>query len=147
MVDETKDLKVRAGGDGSKAEVRPVTPDAMLVIYLDEIAGRLSDMQEMLEAERSEGEVTKKDISVTGALPIEYDIRRDEGVEFLTADIYNDGPNTVYILVDNRMGKEIIIEFNHGIRIDRIKAKKKLHWLYFRCNSGENAEVHVIGQW
>ena len=131
----------------STTEVHPVTPEAMLVIYLDEIAGRLSDVHEMLEAERSEGEVTKKDISVVGGSPIEYDIRRDIGVPFLVADIYNKGPNDVYVLVDRSMGKEIILSDDEGIHIDRTKSRRKLHWLYFRCASGEQASVRVIGQW
>lgn len=130
--------------DGTEAKV---TPEALTVIYLDEISGRLSDLCDLLEAERSEGEVTRKDISVTGDSPVEYDIRRDEGVEFFLADIYNDGPNTVYIRIDRRTGKEVTLRNNEGVHIDRTKAKTKLHWLYFRTDSGENAEVRVIGQW
>lgn len=130
--------------DGTEAKV---TPEALTVIYLDEISGRLSDLCDLLEAERSEGEVTRKDISVTGDSPVEYDIRRDEGVEFFMADIYNDGPNTAHIRVDRRTGKEVTLRNNEGVHIDRTKSRKRLHWLYFRTASGETAEVRVIGQW
>lgn len=133
--------------DGSKVEVKPVTPEAMLVIYLDEISGRLSDIQEVLEVERSKGEIRRRDISVAGGAPIEYDIRRDEATSFFVADIYNDGPNTVYVSVDRHIGNEIVIRDDEGIRIDRTKAQNKLRWLYFRCADGERASIRVIGQW
>ena len=117
--------------------------DTALLQY---IARQLWEVRQLLEAERSEGEISFKTVSVTDAGE-EYDIKKTLGVEFLTVDLLNTGPDTVYIRVNKRLAEEIIRNSGDSISIDFEKSREKIAKLYFRCDTGETASVWVMGKY
>ena len=117
--------------------------DTALFQYM---ARQLWEMRQLQEAERREGEVMQRTFEdvTTGTT---YNIRKNEGVNFFIADIFNEGPNTAYVRVNHRMSEEITLWAGQGIVLNHEKAKKKLSWLRFRCESDEMATIRVIGQY
>lgn len=110
------------------------------------IARQLWEVRQMLEAERSEGKLAPETIDVTETGE-EYDAKKVLGVEFFTADLFNDGPNTVYIRVNQRQAKQVTLNNGESLTLDFTKSKRKIHWLYFRCDTGETASVRVVGKY
>ncbi len=117
--------------------------DTALFQYM---ARQLWEMRQHMEAEQREGEVMQRtfDDVTTGTT---YDIRKNEGINFFIADIFNEGPNTAYIRINHRMTEEITLWAGQGIVLNHEKAKRKLSWLRFRCDDDETAVIRVIGQY
>jgi predicted transcriptional regulator len=110
------------------------------------IARQLWELRQLLEAERREGEVTERRFEDITSAGKSYGIRKNLGVEFSIADVFNEGPNTVFVRVNSKQAEELTLWAGQGIVLNHEKAKKKLTWLHFRCGGDETATVRVIGQ-
>jgi len=111
-----------------------VTPELMMIVYLDEIAGRLAELQEQMASMTADGYLNSAVYAVT-----------DEPVRVAFVAMYlslhNDGPDEVYLL--NAKGKPMVtdacIKRGGEVKID-LKTKRQITY-YLVCNSGETASV------
>jgi len=129
---------------------KKVTPDAMMVITLDEIAGRLADITKLqqgilkhLEETTPQGiDFPISDVLVTGTEVINfvknYPYRKIRSLD----PVFNKGPNTAYIRV-NEEAKEIPVEDREDITISRPKAT--IEYITIRVTAGESATIRMIG--
>ena len=121
---------------GRLANMPKVTPEMMMIVYLDEIAGRLAELQDTLSDFMAEGNLNSSIYSVT-----------DNPVKIPTVcsnlSLHNDGANFAYLLSDKgkpmseapiRSGGDLSLDFK----------TKKLRIFYLVCNSGETASVRVF---
>ena len=111
-----------------------VTPEVMMIVYLDEIAGRLAELQAQMASMTAEGYLHSAVYAATDE-PI--------GVAFVAMylSLHNDGPNEVYLL--NARGKPMVtdacIKRGGELKID-LKTKRQVTY-YLVCNTGETASV------
>jgi len=131
---------------------KKVSPDAMMVITLDEIASRLADLtqiqQQILQHQKEttpEGiDFPISDVLVTGTEVINfvknYPYRKIRSLD----PIFNKGPNTAYVRV-NEEAKEIPVEDRESIRVSR--PTPTIEYITLRVASGESATIRMIGHY
>lgn len=128
-----------------------VKPEAMMVITLDEIAGRLADLTEVenkilthLEETTPEGiDVKFDDQTVTGATTLDF-IKNYPYHPLRTIDFFNKGPSTAYYRI-NEEGKEIAIEDRENLTAEKPKATIK--HLTLRVDSGKSTTMRLVGHY
>jgi len=124
---------------------KAVKPEAMTVITLDEIAGRLADLYEL---EREVLGFMKKSEPQGLIHPVTLDATEDlETYEpptpWFSVDVYNSGPNTVYVGINDKAKEFKAIERNRARTFDFGMAK--IEKIYYKCNSGETATFDLTG--
>ena len=122
---------------GRIASMPKVTPEVMMIVYLDEIAGRLAELQDALTEVTAEGFLSGKSISVTDN-PVRIPIVARH------LSLYNDGADSIYIL--QLKGKPLAgdaeIKKNGQFSLDF--QTRKARNFYLVCASGETATVRVF---
>ena len=120
-------------------EMGKVTPEIMMIIYLDEIAGRLGELQEKLIPQ---GNLQPHTLSVTDSP------QSIGGQDWMSATLYNDGDYDVYLFDQYQMprvGYDAPIKNGEGINIDfrsRVGTGK-----FIVCAPGESATVRIFRMW
>lgn len=92
----------------------PVSPDVLQTIYLDEIAGRLEELGELTRALGSlvlrmenqmekipQGRMRPFEKAITGNTIERWDVIEDVGRECNSATVYNDGPDSVWVCLND----------------------------------------------
>jgi hypothetical protein len=128
-----------------------VKPEAMMVITLDEIAGRLADLSELqtkilkhMEETTPAGidiplpEKTVTDIATVDLIK-DYPYRALRSVDF-----FNKGPNTAYFRINNE-AKEIPIEDREQITVSRPRAT--IEYITLRVDPDEPTTVKLLGHY
>jgi len=126
-----------------------VPPEAMLVVQLDEIAGRLADLTEVQQKIlRHMEETTPEGITVIifegtvsppakGVDPVkEYPYHR-----LFRAEVINKGPNTAYARVNNE--KEVDVEAEENIVFEKPKAL--IEYITLRVEA--ETEIKILGKY
>lgn len=114
----------------------PPIPEVMMVILLDEIAGRLAEARQYQEDTIAEGRVVPATILVTD-MPV-----KDKLEKWFSVSYFNDGPNPAYILSSNVKPSTLDAPLNTGDQINvqrRQKAEEQEVWL--SCLAGQSASV------
>ena len=132
-----------------------VTPEVLQIIYLDEIASRLADLQATMEslelrvldvheiqkAEITEGILEGAEINVTDQLK---SVQRESGYKdkWYEMTIFSDGADDVYVSsVETRHGKPLIIKDTDQLKLTAKTGTKKTVWVW--CKKGESATIRV----
>ena len=132
----------------------PVSPDVLQTIYLDEIAGRLEDLGELLKALgsltlRMEQQMEKIPVGrmrpfekpITGDTVERWEVIDDVGRKCSSATVYNDGPNEVYIcLGDLRDGFQ---EIKQGESLDFSFKHPVIERFFFKSTSDGEANLRI----
>lgn len=133
-----------------------VTPEALQIIYLDEIASRLADLRATMEslelrvldvhetqkAEITEGILEGAEINVTDQLK---SVLRVSGYKhkWYEITIFNDGADDVNISSAGSKHKHLsTFKMGDQLKISAKKGSKKTLWVW--CNKGESATIRVI---
>ena len=119
------------------AAMPKVTPEVMMIVYLDEIAGRLADMQDKLEEITSEGFLEGKQISVTDN-PVFIPVFARH------FSLHNAGTDSIYLLQlkAKPLSNDAPIVKDGQINLDFQTKKRRGFWLV--CGSGETATVRIF---
>jgi len=134
-----------------KGEKVRVPPESMIVIQLDEIAGRLADQGEILQKvlthlqeTTAEGvDIPFKDTTVTGTTLLHF--VKDYPYHLLRSlDMLNKGPGTAYYRV-NEDAKEVEVEDRESVRIERPKAT--IEYMTLRVDAGQSTTVQLTGHY
>jgi len=128
---------------------KPVSPDALKLVMLDEIAGRLADITEiqqkifthLIETTPEGIDIPLSEKTVTDIATIdlikEYPYRPLRSIDF-----FNKGPNTAYYRINND-AKEVPIEDREILKAERPKAT--IEYVTLRVASGESATIKMTG--
>jgi len=108
------------------------------IVYLDEIAGRLADLYEIMKKSEPQGLIQPVTLSATEDLKT-----YEPPTPWFTVDVLNTGPNTVYIGINDKAKEFKAIERNRGFKFDFGMAK--IEKIYYKCNRGETATVDLTG--
>lgn len=139
VLPSTQKLDTLVPDAGKRLAATPkVTPEVMMIVYLDEIAGRLAELQEQLAAVTSEGRLESYELNITGS-PTRLPIYARH------ISIHNDGTNDVYILPERGTpisGSEAPIKKSGQVSLDLQTRRPRSFWLV--CNSGETATVRIF---
>ena len=136
MLDRIRKVSPNAA---ARVEQLDMPLEGVLIVYLDEIAGRLGELQEKLI---SQGSLRSIIISVTDSP------QGLGGTDWVSAVLYNDGPDNIYLFDDYQMprvGFDAPIKPDEGLPIDfhaRIGGSK-----YVVCAPGESATARVFRMW
>jgi len=132
-------------GNGYDISLVSPSPEALLgamLMYLDEIAGRLGEMQELLLSEIPEGKV--KGVSWTVTEKVE---RISLPRSMITVNLINDGPDSIFWNLDPleaMSGTWLELKNTESRTIDGKVPKFSELWV--RCNKGETAQLRVEGK-
>jgi hypothetical protein len=111
-------------------------------MYLDEIAGRLGEMQELLLSEVPEGKVKAVPWTVTEKVE-----RISLPRSMITINLINDGPDSIFWNLDPleaMSGTWLELKNTESRTIDGKVPKFSELWV--RCNKGETAQLRVEGK-
>ena len=116
------------------AAIPKVTPEVMMIVYLDELAGRVAEVQDTLAEVLAEGTLKGVAINISDSPQIIPIIARH-------ISIRNNGPNSVYVNQDKTkpMSGDAPIRINTALSIDFQTSRPRI--LYFICATGETAQV------
>ena len=119
------------------AAVPKVTPEVMMIVYLDEIAGRLAELQDQLAEVTAEGFLNGRAISVTDN-PVHIPIVARH------LSVQNDGADSIYMLQykGKPLSGDAEIKKNGSLNLDFQTRKRRS--FYFVCASGETATVRIF---
>lgn len=119
-----------------------VTPEVVMIVYLDEIAGRIAQLNEKIDLLIPEGHIRGIVIPVTDAP------QRLGETDWYSADLFNDGEGDVYIFDEYelpRIGADAPLKKGESLKVD-LKAKTGTQ-KYIVCPSGQSASVRVFRKW
>ena len=126
--------------DGAK-----ITPDIMMVIYMDEMVGRLADLdnkinniQQLMNQETTDGTLDSVEIAIIGGSKTEISIHK----KWFEYTLFNDGPDPVYIVSEKREVSDVPINMGDQVAGKAKRGSTKSVWV--RCDNGENATVRAI---
>jgi choline kinase len=101
-----------------------VSPEMFQSIMLDEIAGRLGDLTQLIAEQSPKGNLY--------SLPITVDTLGEKFIILYQATIYNDGASDVYVLRDNNRTldtTDVPIKSGGSLTIDLKKQTNKTFWI------------------
>lgn len=136
MLDRIRKVSPNAA---AKMEQLDMPLEGQMIVYLDEIAGRLAELQEKLIPQ---GSVRSLIVSVTDSP------QGLGGTDWVSAVLYNDGPDNIYLFDDYQMprvGFDAPIKPGEGLPIDFHARIGKGKWVV--CDSGESATARVFRMW
>jgi len=128
----------------AKAKVNgKVSPEAMQIILLDEIAGRLADLKKHMEWAQQGGMIHPLSETITAAM-----YERTCSPPWYSATIFNDGPNPVYPDVNrDNNARNLITPLNMGDQMTMDFEQPKIKVLFMRCAVGQTANIRLFGTW
>lgn len=127
--------------DKAKVEGK-VSPEAMTVILLDEVSGKLSDMKKHMEWSEQGGRLVPLNLSITAL----YEHACTP--PWYSCTIFNDGPNPVYIDVNrDNNAVNLVTPLNNGENLVVDYEQPKIDFLYFGVVAGQTANVRVFATW
>jgi hypothetical protein len=123
-----------------KLKEQAIKPEIVITTLLDEIAYRLSKIENILKAEHPEGYLGHYEDTITDK------IKEWEPPDiWFSGSLYNYGPNTVYVQTNDIALDFVPVELNENLEFDFKTAKIKK--IYFKCNKGETAKIKIIGKY
>ena len=138
MVTELSNLNQKLPEAAAKLAGMPrVTPEVMMIVYLDEIAGRLAEIQDKLDDLNQEGELNSFSLSITSrptTIPL--------FCRYLS--LRNDGPDSIYVFQSKMRPLSIDsqIKLNGELKLDFGTVKRRV--FYIICSSGATATVRMF---
>jgi len=122
-----------------------VPPEAFTAITLEEIAGRLADLYQLDKEilafmKRSEPQGLIQPVTLEATEELQT---YETPTPWFSVDIYNSGPNTVYIGINDKAKEFKAIERNRARTFDFGRAK--IEKIYYKCSSGETATFDLTG--
>lgn len=148
------DRLIKRRQDIGMPEPGPVDMGVMQTILLDEIAGRMEELGEIMMAIGSltarmesqmekipEGRMRPFEKTITGDTVVMWKVIDDVGRQCSSATVYNDGPNEVYIcLNDIRDGFQ---EVKEGESLDFSFKHPVIGRFFFKSTSGGTANLRI----
>lgn len=114
-------------------------PEVLMLIYLDEIAGRLTEIYASMQ-KSAVGVVEPLSVSVADK---SYMVKPSNPWISFTA--FNDGPDPVYINVNEKSGV-LDTPLNSGDDLTVNMETAKIHRLYLQCDKGKTASVRIFAK-
>ena len=99
----------------------------------------LDMIKSLLAMQVSEGVVEPRTVSVD-----EKGIDVSGTAPWLTATIFNDGPDSVYVSVND--GEQGELKAGESLRIDFEKSKRKIEVIHLICSKGKTASVRIFAK-
>ncbi len=122
--------------------------DVGLIAMVTDLAqlGQLSRIRKSLEREQFEGKLLSKDLLATDAQQSLDLTKSDPFTPWVTATFKNDGPDAVFLAINNQRPYH---QLNKGdsLPADFTKAKTRIFFIEYYCNSGETATVRSLGKY
>ena len=98
----------------------------------------LDRIERLLAMQVSEGVMEVRSISVDDKGVYVY------GAPWMTASIFNDGPDPVYISVND--GDHGELKAGESLRVDFEKSRRKIEVVHLICSEGKNASVRIFAK-
>lgn len=136
MLDRIREASPSAA---ARIEQLDVSLEAAMFILMDELVGRVAELQEKLIPQ---GLIQSKIISVTDTPQLLGE------TDWVSAVLYNDGPNGIYLFDEYQMprvGFDAPIKVNEGLPVDFRATIGKGKWVV--CAPGESAEARAFRMW
>lgn len=123
-----------------------VRPDVIQAVVQLGTLGQLARIRRSLEREHFRGELDNRDLEATDEYQHINLIDDWPNTPWVSAYFFNDGPDGVYIAINkNRPFRHLSIR--QDLRLDFIKADKRIEFIEYYCDSGETATVNALGKY
>jgi hypothetical protein len=115
-----------------------VTPEVLQSILLDEVAGKLSDVIELLKQQIPSGHIVSSSVFVTDE-PVEVNL----GL-WVKTTLYNDGPDDIYVYNNRQFPstQDAALKMGDSLPVD--KGRRTAERFYLVCASGGTATVRIF---
>lgn len=126
---------------------RPVSrPDVMeRVVQLAQLA-QLARIRQSLERETLRGQLVERTLSVTGTPGVWKLLKEYPHTPLPKASFTNDGPNTVYISINDALDWQEIKK-DGTYEPDFTKADRRIEVIHYKCDRGNTASLEVKGKY
>lgn len=117
-----------------------------LTIEMAQVA-QLARIRKSLEREHVEGKIDDRTLNATDHLQWLDLINTYPNTPWATAYFFNDGPNPVYIAVNEMSDRVIPLNRRETDRLDFTKADRRIEIIYYWTNPGNTATVRAKGKY
>lgn len=123
-----------------------VRPDVIQAVVQLGTLGQLARIRRSLEREHFRGELDNRDLEATDEYQHINLIDDWPNTPWVSAYFFNDGPDGVYIAINkNRPFRHLV--YKYDVRLDFIKAEKRIEFIEYYCDSGKTATVNALGKY
>lgn len=123
-----------------------VRPDVINAVVQLGTLGQLARIRRSLEREHFRGKLDNRDLKATDEYQHINLIDDWPNTPWASAYFFNDGPNGVYIAINrNRPFRHLASK--EDLRLDFIKADKRIEFIEYYCDSGETATLNALGKY
>lgn len=114
-----------------------VTPEVMMIVYLDEIAGRIAELQETISDITREGELTSYSLNIT-ASPTKIPLT----CRYFS--LHNDGASSIYVFQSKMkpLSRDAEIKISGELKLDFGIVRQRD--FYIVCASGGSATIRIF---
>ena len=122
---------------GRLAALPKVTPEVMMIVYLDEIAGRLAELQDTMAEMNAEGDLKHHYLTIPSE-PVRIPLLCRH------FSLHNDGPNSVFVMQHpgKPFSNDASVEKDGELNLDFGTRRQRSFWLV--CNATETASVKIF---
>lgn len=122
-----------------------VRPDVIQAVVQLGTLGQLARIRRSLEREQFRGELDPRTLDATEDFQFIDLIKGDPHTPWITAYLFNCGPNTVKLCINNDTWLEL--KKGEDIDLNFSKADRRIETIYYICDAGETASVKGLGKY
>lgn len=130
---------------GKPVEKRPPL-ELLTLVYLDDMAIALRQIEKSQKKEEFEGETDSRELDATDEVQVIDLVDEWPYAPLITAFIINKGPNTIKIGI-NKAYDWLEIGSDQTRTLSHAKADTRIGRIYYVCDEGETASATVEGQY
>ena len=147
MGDNDKAIVVyERGKELIKKGIPPEQQEILQLVLLDDMAVSLREIEASHKKEEFEGKKDSRTLSASDVVQWINLIKDWPHTPWTTATFFNDGPNRVYIAINDPYDWSPL---NNGdtLPADFTKADRRMEIIGYRCGTGETASVRAVGKY
>lgn len=139
-------------GDGDitvyeRGEVeKRIDPKLLEIIAIDDLQVGINKVNQHLEKAEFKGIIDPRTLSATEKVQVLTPLRNFPFVPWITASFFNDGPDTVYIVI-NHANDWIPLVKGEKIDMSFSRSDDRIQFIDYKCDAGKTATVRVVGKY
>jgi hypothetical protein len=132
--------------DIEMSDIMPVLMVAMMAVMVSFMTTVVSPMAQQLQAASYVGLTNTFVLRATPTIQWINLVNDPPYTPLITATFYNDGPNSVFIAINN---PDELLELNKDDSriVSMSGGERRMEFIFYRCNPGERATVRVDGKY
>jgi hypothetical protein len=132
--------------DIEMSDMMPVLMVAMMAMMVSFMTTVVSPMAQQLQAQSYRGLTDDRTLNATPTLQWINLISDPPYSPWISASFFNDGPNSAFIAINNP-AELTEIDKGGSLEVSMAGGQRRIEFVFYKCNLGENTSVRVIGKY